>query len=193
MASQLPFPGGWAGNNETALVLAPPLVIPPEQPSSAGLEAGIEGFSPDRLLQHKRKRPASGTSVSIPSTPPPTPTPPSLRRVHRSCCSSNRSSNPKGKHRAKQLYKQRIGSVLRGGCCLFAAVAAMLTVYWSLSPLCTNCHGLAVWSISSSSSSAVEIAALDSAVESVQPFSTLRINQLQVRSKCLVQTACCHE
>lgn len=192
MASQLPFPGDWEGTNEVVLVLPPPLVIPPDQPPPAELEAGIEGFSPDRLLQQTNRSPPRSTSVKTLSVlqPPLLPPPPSLRRVYRSCRRRKLSSDPKEEHRARQQYKRCIGSGLRCACCLFAAGVAILIAYWSLFPFCTNCHSLSVWSISSSSSSAVEIAALDGAVESVQPFSTLRINQLQV---CLLGTSKCYQ
>lgn len=183
-------------------MLPPPLVIPPEEPPSAELEAGVEGFSPDRLLQQTEKSPPPGaTSISTPSLLqpplpplPPLPPPPSLRRVYRRCCSSHPTEK---KQQSRKQYTGCIGSVLRCGCCLFAAGVAILIAYWSLSPLCTNCHG-AVWSsISGSSSSAVEIAAMESssAGDGVQPFSTLRINQLQVRGASVLYTAdrCCHD
>lgn len=160
--------------------MPPPLVIPPEQPPSSEHEAGVEGFfSPDRLLQKPHNSQPSAISVKASSGLPP---PPSLRRIHRNCRrKSSPTSDPKDKLRGGwQQYKRCMGSVLGYSICLFAAGVAILIGYWSLSPFCTNCHALSVWSIISSSSSAVETAALDSAGESVQPFSTLRINQLQV-------------
>ena len=161
--------------------MPPPLEIAPEEPRSKELEAGVESSSPDRLLQSPRK---PGTTLASPSglARPPPPQPPlgSLRKVVCDCSSSDPKG--KGKRRVRRACTGCIGSALRCACCLLMVGAAILNMIWSLFPLNTACDGVA-WS--DGTSSAVEIAAMGStsAEDSVRPFSTLRINQLQVMHK----------
>lgn len=189
------------GSNESTMVL-PPLAIAPNQQSlpTEELEAGTESFSPDRLLQRSKEGNTEGVLVLLPPRtvapeqlyrvkfqpgatlmPSSPPSPPPLRRVVRSCC----SSDPKEKQRARQECTGCLAAALRSGCCLFAAGLAILIAYWSLFPMCTTCED-GTLSASSSPSSATEIAAMASsgsggtAGDIARPFSTLRINQLQV-------------
>lgn len=185
-------------------VLPPPLAIVPEQSllSTEELEAGTEGYSPDRLLQRSKEGNTEGmlilpppraiapeqlprvkyppaTTLMSSSTilPPSPPSPPPMRRIVRQCC-----VDPKEKQRARRECTACFVSALRSGCCLFAASLAILIAYWSLFPMCTTCEDGAL--SASPPSSATEVAATASSGGtggSVPPFSTLRINQLQVR------------
>ncbi|CAN0223778.1 unnamed protein product [Ectocarpus sp. 12 AP-2014] len=174
MAPQLPISRDWGGDNETIPL---PVVISPEQPRSAELEAGTEGFSPDRLLR-QAKRPIGALEIS--PQPPPPPPPPPPRGAPWYCC----SSDPKEQQRMQQQCTGRVCLALRCCCCLFGVGLALLVAYWSLVPMCTTC-GVGVSGTLSSSSSAVggvEVASMEgsSVGYDVQPFSTLHINQLQV-------------
>lgn len=170
MAPQLPISRDWGGDNE-AIPL--PVVISPEQPSSAELEAGTEGFSPDRLLR-QAKLPTGALEIS-PQPPPPPP-----RGAPWYCC----SSDPKEQQRAQHQCTGRVCLALRCCCCLFGVSLALLVAYWSLVPMCTTCRVGVSSTLSSSSSAAggVEVASMEggSVGYDVQPFSTLHINQLQV-------------
>lgn len=173
MAPQLPISRDWGGDIE-AIPL--PVVISPEPPRSAELEAGAEGFSPDRLLRQP-KRPTGALEIS-PQPPAPLPLPP--RGAFWYCC----SSDPKEQQRARQRCTDRVCLALRCCCCLFGVGLAILVAYWSLVPMCTTCGVGVSGTLSSSSSAAggVEVASMEgsSVGYNVQPFSTLRINQLQV-------------
>ncbi len=154
-------------------MLPPPLTIAPEELSSTELEAGVDSSSPDRLLQEPRKphttlRSTSGLARS-PSPPQPQP---SLLPFRKVVCDCSSSSNPKGKRRVRQQCTGCIGTVLRSMCCLLLVGAAMLNGLWSLFPLNTACETTAAVEIAATQSSSAE--------DSVRPFSTLRINQLQV-------------
>lgn len=163
------------GNTEGILVLAPPRAVAPEQSQRVMFQPGTTLVSSSTML------------------PPSPPSPPPLRRVIRNCC----SSDLKEKQRARQECRGCVILALRSGCCMVAASVAILIAYWSLFPMCTTCEDRYYLSTSSASSateiaamasSGTEIAAMASdgtggsgATEgSVRPFSTLRINQLQV-------------
>lgn len=164
------------GSIEGILVLPPPRAIAPKQPLSTELVGGTAGSSPDRLLQRPNCQPGIALMPSLTMVPQRSPPPPQLRRVVCYCC----SSDPKEKQKATKECAGCIGSAVRSGCCLLAASLAILITYWSLFPMCTTCDDGVL--STSSPSSAAEIAAMTSSStgDSVRPFSTLRINQLQV-------------
>lgn len=174
---QRPKEGNTAGMLRSPL----PAAIAPEQPLSAELVGGNEGSFPDRLSQQLKYQPGK-TSMS----PPPPSLPPPLRRIARNCC----SSDLKEKQRARQECRGCLGSALQSVCCLLAASMAILVVYWSLFPLCTTCDDEVLGTTSPSSPTEIAAMASDSTGGSVRPFSTLRINQLQVIRYRLHQKAC---
>lgn len=176
----LPLPQQWDRHAQMGLELPPPLVISSkQQPSEHGAGEGSCN-SPDPLLDINRrtgssprshcKESAKNLQPSKNSLPAPAP---------RSHCGD---SSPKKPHPWRRLAPVarcvRLGC--RGATILIAAGLAVLVVYWSLFPLCTGCEH------AGRDSTTPETAAM-SEDEASQPYSTLRINQLQVipRNRCV--------
>lgn len=168
MASSLPQ-REWE-SHQTELVLLPSPIVAPQQQSLPEHVVHADGILPCRPTPQAACHSPRNKSMLL---PPPIP----LRRIFRSCG----SSEPTKPRAPPKRCVRRMWSALRSGCCLFAAGMAILMTYWSLFPMCTTCDGGGV--SSDSISSAAEAAGMDvrSAETGVQPFSTLRINQLQVR------------
>lgn len=158
-------------HEEAPSMLPPPLTIAPEELSSTELEAGVDSSSPGPLLQEPRTPHTTKSTSGLARSPLPRQPQPSLLPFRKVVCDCA-SSDPKGKRRVRQQCTGCIGWVLRSVCCLLLVGIIILHGLWSLFPLNTACDTTA----------AVEIAATQStsAEDSVRPFSTLRINQLQV-------------
>lgn len=198
MTSLLPLPPDCNKKNRPMLLLpSPPLVVAPAQALSE-LEAGESTCysCPDKVLLDSIRpvncgvadRPSScddssssaaaaedanlrplGTqpSLLLPPGPP--------------CCFGNTPSRTTTQQAwllrllaVARYVRLALGTVMT----LVAAAVATLIAFWSLFPVCTSC-GRVVGGSSSALETTNQAAAAD--VGGVTPYSTLRINQLQVR------------
>lgn len=181
------LPSDRTGRKQTFFVdLPPPLLVAPcQQPPLSGLEGGrntrrCDGCSyrfPDPLLDSIRVC-GLGSSPSDGHTTAPGPLKsPAPRQARRHGGGSNGVPEEKGLWRRMTAVARCAGLTLGVAGRLIAAALATLMAFWSLFPVCTACGRVRGDSL------AAETAAVPGGRGAAQaPYSTLRINQLQVSS-----------